>query len=61
MSSSFSNARMEVYDAMGRLIHGQDVTENETVINAEAWPSGMYVWKVYSNDKEAESDKWVKE
>jgi hypothetical protein len=54
------NARVEVYDATGRLIHAQDVTENGTVINAEAWPSGMYVWKVYSNDKEAESDKWVK-
>ena len=58
--SGLPNARVEVYDATGRLIHGQDVTENETAINAEAWPSGMYVWKVYSNDKEAETGKWVK-
>ena len=55
------NARLEVYDATGRLIHGQEVTESETAIDAESWPSGIYVWKVYSNNKEAETGKWVKE
>ena len=55
------NARVEVYDALGRLMHRQEITENETSINTETWPSGIYVWKVYSNGKEAESGKWVKE
>lgn len=55
------NARLEVYDATGRLIHGQEVTESETAIDAESWSSGIYVWKVYSNNKEAETGKWVKE
>jgi hypothetical protein len=52
---------VEVYDALGRLIVGQEITEHETAINAEAWPSGVYIWKVYSSGKEAESGKWVRE
>ena len=59
--TGLENARLEVYDATGRLIHGQEVTESETAIDAESWPSGIYVWKVYSNNKEAETGKWVKE
>jgi hypothetical protein len=55
------NARLEVYDATGRLMHGQEITESGTAIYAESWPSGIYVWKVYSNNKEAETGKWVKE
>ena len=55
------NARVEVYDALGGPMHRQEITENETSINTETWPSGVYVWKVYSNGKEAESGKWVKE
>lgn len=59
--TSLRNAQVEVYDALGRLIFRQEITEQETAINAQAWPSGVYVWKVYSNGKEAESGKWVKE
>ena len=59
--TGLKNARLEVYDATGRLIHGQEITESETVIDAASWLSGIYVWKVYSNDKEAECGKWVKE
>ena len=42
------DARVEVYDANGRLVHSQGITENVTAINAEAWAGGVYVWKVYS-------------
>lgn len=59
--TGLQNAYVEVYDALGRLIVGQEITEHETAINAEAWPSGVYIWKVYSSGKEAESGKWVKE
>ncbi len=55
------NAHIEVYDALGRLIHEQEITENETAINAESWPSGLYVWKIYSKNKEAETGSWLKE
>ena len=46
--TALTNARVEVYDANGRLIHCQGITENVTSINAEAWAEGVYVWKVYS-------------
>ena len=55
------DAQVEVYDLNGRLIHKQDITENITAINAESWLSGVYVWKVLANGREAESGKWVKE
>ena len=59
--TGLSYARLEVYDATGCLIHGQEITESETAIDAEAWPSGIYVWKVFSGNKEAETGKWLKE
>lgn len=54
------DARVEVCDMNGRLVHTQDITENVTTINAEDWAMGMYVWKVFSYGKEAECGKWIK-
>ena len=59
--TALKDAKVEVYDANGRLVHSQGITENETGISAEAWSEGVYVWKVYANNKEAESGKWVKQ
>ena len=58
--TGLKNARAEVYDAIGRRVHAQEIIENETSIDAASWPAGVYVWKVYSNGKEAEGGKWVK-
>ena len=64
--TALENARVEVYDLNGRLMDSQKITENVTTIDAEAWPSGMYVWKVYTGVSAgsttlAETGKWVKE
>ncbi len=59
--TGLQKAHVEVYDALGRKVHRQEITENITAIDAESWPSGVYVWKVYANGSEAESGKWVKE
>ena len=59
--TTLQNARVEVYDPNGRLIHSQALTENVTAIDATDWAAGVYVWKVYAGDKEAESGKWIKE
>ena len=59
--TGLQNARVEVYDTNGRLIHSQALTENVTAIDATDWAAGVYVWKVYADGKEAESGKWVKE
>ncbi len=61
ISTGLQNAYLEVFDMSGRLIHNQSITEHVTAINAEDWASGTYVWKIYSDHKEAESGKWIKE
>jgi len=55
------NARVEVYDMNGRLIHCQAITENVTRIDAWDWAEGVYVWKVVADGKLAETGKWIKE
>ena len=55
------DAWVEVYDVNGRLMHRQDITENVTGIDAGDWAEGVYVWKVISNGKLAETGKWIKE
>ena len=55
------NALVEVYDINGKLVYRQAVTDEITRIDAAAWPSGVYVWKVMANDKEVETGRWVKE
>ena len=59
--TGLKDAWVEVYDMSGRMICGQEITENVTSINAEGWLSGIYVWKVIANGKEAESGKWIKQ
>ena len=59
--TGLKDARLEVYDMNGRLIHRQDITENVTGIDAGGWAEGVYVWKVISNGKEVETGKWIKQ
>ena len=59
--TDLQNARVEVYDTNGRLVHSQALTENVTAIDAMDWPLGVYVWKVIVDGKEAEVGKWIKE
>ena len=59
--TGLKNARVEVYDVNGRLVHRQDITEDVTGIDAGGWAEGVYVWKVISNGKEVETGKWIKE
>ena len=55
------NAQVEVYDALGRLMHEQASANGVTAINAEGWPSGMYIWKVCLRGKTVECGKWIKQ
>ena len=59
--TGLKDARVEVYDMSGRMVYGQEITENITAINTSAWPAGSYVWKVVADGKEAECGKWIKE
>ena len=59
--TGLKNAQVEVYDLSGKLIHSQVISENVTAIDAAKWAEGVYVWKVYADEKVAETGKWVKE
>ena len=59
--TGLQDARVEVYDVNGRLVHRQVITENVTAINTTDWSEGTYVWKVIASGKDAESGKWIKE
>lgn len=65
--TALPNARLEVCDFNGRLVHSQVITENVTEIDARGWASGTYIWKVYTDGHStssgtlAESGKWIKE
>jgi hypothetical protein len=58
--TALQNARVEVYDTNGRLVHSQALKENVTAIDAGDWAEGVYVWKVMANGKIVETGKWVK-
>ena len=64
--TGLKDARVEVYDMNGRMVYGQEITENVTAINTSTWPAGSYVWRVMAGTSigsvtEAESGKWFKE
>ncbi len=58
--TALQNAHVIVYDINGKLICNQEITDIITTIDTEHWPQGTYIWKVVSDDKEAEVGKWVK-
>ena len=69
--TALQNAHVEIYDLTGKLVCNQEITENITSMNAESWPSGVYVWKVYVGGPSTgsgtavsgtlvETGKWVK-
>ena len=59
--TGLKEARVEVYDMSGRMVYGQEITDNITTINMTSRPAGSYVWKVIANGKEAECGKWIKQ
>ena len=59
------NAVLSVYDINGRKIHEQEITDDLTSVDASAWKSGTYVWKLGIRNEELgikviETGKWVK-
>ena len=59
--TGLKDARVEVYDMSGRMVHSQALTENVTAIDAEGWADGVYAWKVYTDNKVVENGKWIKQ
>ena len=61
IKTELKDAEINMYDIMGRMLYNQKIVSDITTINSENWPSGMYIWKVISNGKLAESGKWIKD
>lgn len=58
---SQQNVTIEIYDILGKLVYKQYVNEEVTKISTEGWMRGMYLWKVFNEDKEVGSGKWFKQ
>ena len=67
--TALRNAHVEIYDLAGKLVYNQEIADGITSINAEGWPSGVYIWKVYNSNSGpstgsgtlVEMGKWIKE
>lgn len=53
-------AVIRLYNLQGQLVLARPF-DFSTEINAEALPSGMYVWEIWHNSQKQASGKWVKE
>lgn len=54
------NAVIHFYNLQGQQVLARPF-DFSTEINAEALPSGMYLWEIWHNSQEQASGKWVKE
>lgn len=61
LRTTLPKAAVEVFDMTGHLMIQQKIETTETVLNTEAWEAGTYVWRIFSNDKVAETGKWIKQ
>lgn len=66
IQTELRNAGIKVYDMSGKIVHHQEIANNRVAINADAWPKGVYVWKVYTSVSTGstalmETGKWIKE
>ena len=48
------------YDLQGRLMKAK-LFDFQTSIDAEDWPSGIYLWEIWHDNQKEASGKWVKE
>lgn len=59
--TALHNSNVEVFDFKGRLVYHQAITDVVTTIDTSSWPSGTYIWRIFSDGKETETGKWTKE
>ena len=59
--TTMENGTLQVFDLQGRKMIELPLVGVLTTVNTELWPKGIYFWKAFSNGKEAETGKWIKE
>jgi len=55
-----SGAVMQVTEISGHQVYQTTLSDNLTVIEAESWLSGTYIWQIIYQDQVIESGKWIK-
>ena len=59
VAAPMEDAVIRFYNLQGQLILARPFDFN-TEINAESWPSGMYLWEIWHDNNKETSGKWVK-
>ena len=60
VDAPIENAVIRIYNLQGQLLQVKSF-DFRTEINSESWPSGMYVWEIWHDNKREAKGKWVKE
>ena len=60
IEAPFGKATLRVYDMQGKLVHAQPFNYS-TVIHANGWAKGIYVWEIWDGLGKSASGKWIKE
>ena len=60
VTAGADNAVVRLYDLQGRLMAARPF-DFTTTINAENWPSGIYVWEIWQGSQKLSSGKWIKD
>lgn len=61
LPGDFTGGRVELYNNNGKLVIGKYIQGNLKSISTEKLPQGIYLVRVFNNDKMLYSGKWVKE
>lgn len=56
-----SNTTLEVYDAIGKLVIKETLSNEETTINTSKLTDGIYIYKIINNNKEAKVGRMIKQ
>lgn len=60
-SELVSNASVQIYDALGKLVIAQNLSSEHTVVNTAALSSGVYIFKVLKADQPVKIGRMVKQ
>lgn len=60
-SELVSNASVQIYDALGKLVISQNLSSEHTVVNTAALSSGVYIFKVLKADQPVKIGRMVKQ
>lgn len=54
-----TNPELKLYDALGAMVINKSLTDKTTTLNTNNFPSGIYFYKVFDNDKTVQSGKLI--